>query len=54
MNQTPHQEAVEIEEDYESGGVGLKVLSLASDELLQKSLLASLMTSSLKCVPIKL
>lgn len=52
MNQIPHQEAVEIEVDYESGAwVLVKGLSLASEELLQKSLQSSLMSSSLKCVP---
>lgn len=46
MNQTPHQEAVEIELAYESAIVALsKVLSLTSEEILQTFLQASLITS---------
>lgn len=37
MNQTAYQEAVEIELSYESGDVGLPVLFLASDGILQGS-----------------
>lgn len=37
MNQTAHQEAVEIELDYESGNVGLQVLFLTTDGILQGS-----------------